>query len=125
MEFNTIKKTVLELSPKETECLNQAYLIINDMCEKMVSEGYKAVTDWDYTNIGVYDLDIASDILKDLAERDGLELHQARLSAGRQLLCRPENFTTFSTKKSRANLTFFNENSYIPKCKYFHAVLNF
>ena len=42
----------------------------------MTSEGYKAITDWDYTNIGAYDLDVASDLLKDLVEKDGLELRK-------------------------------------------------
>ena len=44
MEFNTIKKTVLELSPEEIGCLKQAYLIINNLFVKMTSEGYKAKT---------------------------------------------------------------------------------
>ena len=76
MEFNTIKKTILELSPEEMGCLKQAYLIISNLFVKMTSEGYKAITDWDYTNIGAYDLDVASDLLKDLVEKDGLELRK-------------------------------------------------
>ena len=76
MEFNAIQKIVLELSPEEIRCLKQAYLIISDLFKKMTSEGYKAITDWDYTNIGAYDLDVASDLLKDLVEKDGLELRK-------------------------------------------------
>ena len=76
MKFNAIEKIVLELSIEETKCLNQAYLILNDLFRKMIAGDYKAITDWDYTNIGAYDLDVASDLLKDLVEKDGLELRK-------------------------------------------------
>lgn len=74
MEFNTIKKTILELSPEEIECLGQAQLIINYLFHKMKSEDYTTITDGDYISIGAYDLDVAGDILRDLVEKNGLEL---------------------------------------------------